>query len=286
MTDTTVIPPAPPPAPPPGSPPPAPPWHQGVDAEMLGHWQNKGWKVDDPKEIALAATKQARELEKHFGVPADQIIKMPKQGAPEADVKAFRQRLGMPADPKEYDFSTIKDAAGQPIAQALSDTLRNSAHQAGLNKEAAADIARAVQKHIDDARAADAAITAGKLAEERTKLEQSWGVNKEYNHLMAMEGARRLGITPEAVAALEKTIGYAAVMDAMRKIGVGTREGDFIERGTGSNGNPTTREGAVARLAELKADPAWGKRLLDGDAATRREWQSLEQQIAGETFGF
>lgn len=263
----------------------AAPWHQGIDAEFLGHWQNKGWKTDDPKDIAINATKQARELEKHFGVPADQIVKMPKQGAPEADIKAFRQRLGMPADPKEYDFSTIKDAAGQPIAQALSDTLRNSAHQAGLNKEAAATIAAAVQKSLDDAKAAEKAIADAKVDTERAKLKTDWGPNYDYNHLKAMEGARRLGISPEAVELMEKQVGYAAVMNAMRKIGVGTSEDNFIERGAGSGGNPTTREGAVARLAELKADNALGSRLTNGTAtaAERDEYFSLNALAAGET---
>src|SRR5438552_2036438 len=101
--------PAPTPTPPPAA------WHAGIEPEILGHWQNKGWKIDDPKEIALAATKQAREAEKHFGVPADQLLKMPKPNAPPEDIKAFWGRLGAPAEAKDYDFAAIKDAAGQPI---------------------------------------------------------------------------------------------------------------------------------------------------------------------------
>jgi len=102
-----------------------------------------------------------------------------------------------------------------------------------------------------------------------------------------MEGARRLGIVPEAIQALEGQIGYAAVMNAMRKIGMGTSEDTFVERGasggTAQTVGVTTREGAVARLNELKADKAWGAKLLSGDAATRREWTALEQMAAGET---
>ncbi len=257
-------------------------WHDGVDAEILGHWQNKGWKVEDPKEIALAATKQAREAEKHFGVPPDQLLKMPKADARPEDIKAFRQRLGMPAEAKEYDFSTVKDAAGNPIAEPLADTLRVSAHNAGLSKEAAATMAAAVQKHIDDAKTTDGTLNAAKLAEEKTKLAANWKNNYDFNHLKAMEGARRLGITPDAVKALEGQIGYAAVMEAMRKIGSATSEDTFIERGATGGGTPTTKEGAVARKAELMADKAWQARYLGGGAAEKMEMTGLNIMISGD----
>ena len=85
---------------------PTTPWHTGVEAEMLGHWQNKGWKTDDPKEVAVAATKQARELERHFGVPADQLLKLPKANDDAIAWNPVYQRLGMPVEPKDYDLST------------------------------------------------------------------------------------------------------------------------------------------------------------------------------------
>ena len=254
----------------------ATPWHQGVDAEILGHWQNKGWNIGDPKDVALAATKQAREAEKFFGVPADQIIKLPKADARPEDIKAFRIRLGMPAEAKEYDFSAIKD-----LSQPLSDALRTASHNAGLTKDAAAAVATAVQKHLDDTRAADSAVSTAKLAEEKTKLQENWKTNFDFNHLKAMEGARRLGITPEAVKALEGQIGYAAVMEAMRKIGSATSEDTFVERGATAGGLPTTREGATARKAELMADRDWAGRYLKGGMAEKREMDALNMMIDG-----
>jgi len=276
-------PPVTPPMPPPT---PGTPWHQGVDAEFIGHWNNKGWKADDPKEIAIAATKQARELEKHFGVPPEQLLKMPKADAPEADLKAFYQRLGAPADPKEYDFSAVK-FNGADLEQSFSDAMRGALSAAFVPKDKAGGVVSAVVKFLEDAEKAESAVSTAKVAEEKTKLKVDWGTNYDFNHLKAMEGARRLGIVPEAIQALEGQIGYAAVMNAMRKIGMGTSEDTFVERGasggTAQTVGVTTREGAVARLNELKADKAWGAKLLSGDAATRREWTALEQMAAGET---
>src|SRR6185369_761088 len=78
---------------------PATPWYQGkVDAETIGHWDNKGWKKDDPIAVAIEASKQARELQRHFGVPADQLLKLPKDTTDEAGWRAVRQRLGAPGE--------------------------------------------------------------------------------------------------------------------------------------------------------------------------------------------
>ncbi len=271
--------PAPQPAPP--AAPPATPWHHGIDAELLGHWQNRGYKLDDPKTVAIEAGKQARELERHFGVPPEQLLKMPKPNASPEDIKAFRQRLGMPADPKEYDFSSVKDAAGNPIPQALADTLRSAAHNAGLPKDAAAAVAAAIQKYNDDAATQAGTVNAGKLAEEKNKLKADWKNNYDFNMLKAMEGARRLGISPEAVVALESQIGYAEVMNAMRKIGTATGEDTFIERGATSGGLPSTREGSVARKAELMGDPDWVGRYLKGGVTERREMDAINTMIDG-----
>src|SRR6185312_6713199 len=99
--------------------------------------------------------------------------------------------------------SAVKDAAGQPIPAALADAIRGAALNAHLPKDAATTIAQSVVKQLDYARAADATVNTAKLAEQKAKLAKDWGPNYDFNHLKAMEGARRLGITPEAVTALE-----------------------------------------------------------------------------------
>lgn len=278
MSDT---PPPTPPTPPP-APPPTPPtvWHEGIDAEIIGHAQNKGWKLDDPKEAFVGAVKQARELERHFGVPPDQLLKMPKANAPEAEIKAFWQRLGAPADAKEYDFAAVKHADGNPIAQPLADAIRSVAATAHLPKDAATAVATAVAKHLDSAKAEADAGAATKLAEEKAALAKSWGTNGDLNKLTAMQGAKRLGVTPEDVAALEKVVGYSRVMEMFRKVGAGTSEDTFVEGKPGTQG-AATREAAIARKAELSNDAAWRTRFLAGDVAAVTEMRNLDYMIAG-----
>jgi len=266
-----------PPPPPGGTPPPAA-WHTGIDAEFIGHAQNKGWKLDDPKEAFVAATKQARELEKHFGVPADRLVKLPGNDARPEDIRAYHERLGAPKEAKDYDLSAITDAA-------VADSLRAVAHEKGLTKEAASAVAASVAKALESNRTQQTTLDTAKIADQRLNLEKNWGgkdsATYQFNHLQAMEGARRLGISKEGVAAMEGQIGFDAVMEAMRKIGAHTREDQFVERGVGGQGDVTTMEGAVARKNELMADKAWADRYLKGGATERREMDRLNQMITG-----
>lgn len=260
------------------------PWYDGkLDAELLGHIENKGWKKDDPIDVAINATKQARELQKHFGVPPDQLLKLPKDTADEAGWKAVRERLGMPKEAKDYDFAGVKHADGKDLDAGLADAMRAAMHKAGTPKDLAPEIVKATVKHMDDAAAARANERNARITTERTDLQREWGTNWEQNRLHAFQGARRAAGSDEAatklIDAMQNEIGYKATMEFWRKIGAGTSEDTFVENARGAA--PTTRNGAVARLAELKADTDWTARLLKGDAAAKREFDNLIQQIHG-----
>lgn len=258
------------------------PWHQGIEAETLGFWQNKGYKVDDPKALATELTKQYRSLESHMGVPPDQLLKMPKADAKPEDIKAFWGRLGA-GEAKDYDLSGIK-FNGQDLDAGFADAMKGALAAAFVPKDRANAIVQAVVKHYEGIETARTAKLSTDLAAEKALLAKNWGTNFDFNHLKAMEGARRLGITPEAVKALENQVGYAAVMESMRKIGAGTTEDMFHEGGAGKGigaAGVTTREGAMSRKAELMADQAWGKRYLSGDVAARQEMDALNMLIDG-----
>jgi hypothetical protein len=272
--------PAPDPAPAPAPAPAPKPWYDGkVDADTIGHWDNKGWKKDDATAIAIEASKQARELERNFGVPADQLLKLPKDTADEAGWKAVHQRLGAPAEAKEYDLSSVK-FNGAELDAAFADKMRTAMLGAGVPKDKAPTIVKAAVEYLEGAETAETAERAASLKADRDALNKSWGSNFEFNRLTAMQGAKRLGVSEEDVARMEQTLGYKRTMELFHKIGAGTSEDTFTDSAQG--GNPTTREGARARMNELQNDQAWAKKLLEGDAATRKEFDSLMYMIAGE----
>lgn len=261
----------------------ATPWYNGADAETIGFIQSKGWHEHTPDKAALEAVKSYREAQQFIGAPADRIIKLPTDAADEAGWKAAYAKLGVPADAKEYDFSSVK-VNDQPLEQGFQDFLRTQAAALHLPKDAAPQLATALVKYMEENATASAADKTAKLAEEHKTLDANWGANKEGNLFIAKKGAEALGFTPAEVDALEGVVGYAKIMEALRKVGAANGEHSFIGGGNGPNGSGgiMTREQASNRLSELKADQGFVKRYLDGDVQAKREMEALHVILASD----
>ena len=260
----------------------AKPWYTtaGADAEAIGHWQNLGLAEKTPAEVAIAMTKAHREAQKFIGIPADQIARIPKADAPEADQAAFWQRLGAGKEAKDYDFANVKDAAGNPIDPALADKLRAAALASRTPKAQAEALAKAVLDHTSAAGIETAAQRAAALLTEQTALKTNWGANYDANMVVAKAAAAALGVTPEIVAKLEEQVGYSKVMDMFRNIGSKIGEDKFVLSPTGT-GKLMTKEGAVAERKNLMNDQAFRERILAGDTAATRQMRELNVLITG-----
>lgn len=261
-----------------------PAWHTGLDAELLGHIQNRGWQEKTAAEVAVEAARAHREAERHIGIPANQLLRLPKDATDEAGWKAVWQRLGMPADAKDYDFKTIKTAAGTEIDAGLDALMREVATTAHLPKDTAPRVADLVVKHLDAREAAAKTEADAALAAERIALDKSWGANKTANLLAAQQGAKAMGLDPEVVSALEKATGYAKTMEALRQVGVKIGEDKFITGG-GPAGGPMTVEQAAAKKADLLATPDFAKRFLAAEPAAVREMTALDTMITQAQMG-
>jgi hypothetical protein len=265
------------------------PWHQGyegVDAEMIGHWQNKGVDASDPKKIAVAMSKFHRDAEKLIGVRADHDL-LPVPKAPDkGDWNAVWTKLGKPAKEDEYDFASVNFANGTKLDDNFVQSMRTAAYKANLPKGAATEMVKAFVGFMDGQDSRDAGAVADKIKEERAALAKDWGTTPEgltqSPHMtMAKQAAAALGVDVEAVNALEKGVGYAAVMRMFRNIAGKIGEDKWFsgdKSGQGLNGVLTTEQ-AIARKSTLKADPAWVTKFLSGDAEARREMASLDQII-------
>lgn len=262
----------------------AAPWHDGIAPEIIGHWENKGWKKDDPKALVTELTNAWKGLERHFGAPADRIVRLPEKADDDAGWSAVRQKLGMPKEAKEYDFSAVKFSDGTELDQSFTDTMRGALHKAGVAKDAAPEIARAVVNFMDGADKAEAAQRTAKITADQNALRQEWGTNWEFNRLTAMQGARRAVGGDEATAtnlinAMQDAIGYKSTMEFFRKLGAGTTDDTFVESGQG--GNPVTMNGAIARRAELEKDPEFMARYIKGSPKEVAEMNALISLIVG-----
>lgn len=260
----------------------AKPWYDGkvTDPELIGHITTKGWDKD-PVEAAIQGITAHRAAEKLIGVPANEVVRIPKADASEAEMKAYWQKLGAGAKVEDYDLAPIKRADGSALDENLATVIRNSALQHSVPKGQVLGFAQDIVKHLDGVETEKATVTAADLVKAKEALVQSWGPNYEANMFVAKQAAAKLGVDPEAVAALEKVHGYNKVMEMFRSIGSKIGEDRFVNDPGGGTNKVMSKEQAVARLAELKADKVWTAAYLNGDSAKKREMEALNLLING-----
>src|SRR5262245_1365093 len=282
MTDVTVL----TPPPPPGditkvatTPPPAVPWHNSLDNDIKTYALKKGYDLADPMKAFTFAAKGHMEAEKFLGVPPHQLLRLPADVNDEAGWNAIYQRFGKPLDKSGYDFSKVKFADGNDLDTGFVEFTRDKSFELHMPAQNAAAIAQAFVGFMEqsDKREAEQATT--KLSEEKAQLQKDWGNNYEYNRQTAVQGAQKLKVSAEDVAALEKVVGYSRVMEIFRKVGAGTTEDAYI---AGKQGGEfmTTAQTAQARLNELTQNQEWNKRFLANEPEALREFHQLTKLIS------
>jgi hypothetical protein len=258
----------------------ADPAFASFDAETQGAFKNKGWDVLSPVEAAKAAATSYREAEKFLGVPKDQIVRVPKDAADAEGWKALHTRLGVPADAKGYDFAGVKFADGSDLDASFIEAVAPALHAAGVAKDRAGEVIKAVVKFMDGAEATDLAESSAKLAQERDLVAKNWGPNIEANKFIVKQAVMKLGLPETVVDALEKTAGYSGTMNALLKIGQMMGEDKFVSTPAGGTPGVMTGEQAKALLTEKKADMGWVTKLNNGDVKVNQEFDALTRLMA------
>lgn len=267
MADEVVVPPTNDPAP--------APWFAALDPEHQGHLQNKGWDKLDPAAAAIELTKAWKGAEKLIGIPRDELLRMPKQGDAEAE-KAFWSKLGAKEKVEEYDFSNLKFKDDKPLDDGFVAIVRGAAHELHLPADKANEFVRRIMGHMESTKANEVAqATATKQAEE-TKLNDSWGAQKDNNLLVAQRAVQSLGIEPEAVKALEGVVGYSKVMEMFRDLGTRMNESRFVEGDKGGQATAPTYEQALAQKADLMRDHVFVKNWINNGPNSPERIKILE----------
>lgn len=275
MAEETVTPPAP------VDPAAAPAWHATLPAEVKGYAETQGWTALEAPAAFARAVEIARANQAVAGIDAARIAVLPKDAADVEGIAAYRAKVGVPNDVNGYDLTALKIGEADAPA-ALVDWTKATALALGLPKDQAAALAAAVAARDTATATETETVRQAKLVAEVQKLDQDWGANKEANLFVARQAAAKLGITPEAIQALEGQIGYAAVMQAMLNVGSKIGEDKWV-----ANPNPAipgvmSVSQAISQKTDLLKDAAFGARALAGDAAAVRQLAALDVLIAGE----
>lgn len=256
-------------------------WFGGYDADTQAHIATRGWDKLPVDQAVAQAVKAHREAEKMIGVPAEQLLRAPKDGNDKENLAKIYARLGVPADPKEYDFSGLKHKSGDDVKPEFVENVRALAAKYNLPKDVAKSLAADLIAENDTRTEAQTAEYTAKLATEKETLKTNWGANTQANMIVAQNAAQKLGVTAEHIAALEKAVGYAGVMEMFRKIGAATGEDKFVTNG-GQGGGAMTKEQAQQKLDALQKDTIWMEKFNKGDTAAVQEFHNLTRLVCGQ----
>lgn len=280
MTDATTTPPAAPPA---GEPPasaPAPAWHEApaFDQDTRGWLANRGLTKLQPDEALPEIVKGFRNAEKLLGVPADQVVRLPKDDDPKAWGPIY-DKLGRPADPKGYDIPVPE---GQDSGYA--DWARGTFHELGLSGKQAKALTEKWNAFVAEKMQAAQTEYANGVKADSEALQKEWGAAYEKHLQIAKGAAREFGLDAKTIDTLEQAMGFAGVMKFMHAIGAKLGEDKFIGGGKpGGFGDVTTPEMAQAQIRALRNDVEFTKRYVAGDAAARAEMERLHRYAYPES---
>lgn len=271
--------PAPAPAPTGGDPAPAPApaptsgafdWAQhGLDQDTLGYVTTKGFKA--PGDVVGAY----RNLEKLHGVPADRILKMPGPDAKPEEIAAYRERLGMPKDAKDYQFAKFEAFGDNKDAEAKFDSfLRTTFHKLGVAAPQAAEFTKEWSAYVKASTEAVAQARQQSDLADMTQFKSGLGDKFEKFTNVARQAADAFGLGPEGVDKLASALGFSGTMKFLNAIGSKMGEAEF--HGGGGGGNMGSQQ-AIAEINALKMDASFANRLVNKEAEATAKWNRLHQ---------
>lgn len=243
-------------------------WTTGLNDDLKGYVQNKGFK--DPG----MALESYRNLEKLLGAPKERLLRLPeKDDAPEwGEVYG---RLGRPEKAEDYKIQGDPD---------FVKWAQGTFHESGLSAKQAQALTEKYNKYVEGLQTQQQQNYEAKIQQEDAALKKEWGAAFDQNVNLAKSAAKTLGISGEQIDALEKAMGFAGVMKFMHGLGAKVGEDAFVSGGNKSSGfGALTPEAAMNRLTALKNDPTFVSKYIAGDAQARAEMEKLHRYAYPES---
>jgi len=258
-----------PPTPPTGGAPAVPSgpaWLPGVDEVTAGYVANKGWT--EPRQVLDSYV----NLEKLLGADrAGNTVILPKDGASAEEMASFYNKLGRPADPSGYKIE-VPEGAPKEFATAAAQKL----HELGISKAAGEKLAEWWNGQAKGSQEQHQQAQLQAFQQDDQALKQEWGAAFTQNLTAAQAAVRGLGVTPEQIDQMQKSMGHKATMEFFQKIGSKMGEADFV---SGNRSEPfgaaLTPSQANAKIASLKGDKEFVARYLKKDSAAVAELTRL-----------
>lgn len=233
------------------------PWYDGADPDTIGYIQNKKWDAESP----LKVVEGYRHLEKFHGVPADQIIKLPKSD----DVDGWNgvyAKLGRPESPDKYGMDGVKLPEGATLDEQIVSRFDKVLHAKGASKDLRDTLVSEYAAFEEESRAEITKQVQQEQTIQVEALKKEWGPHYEERRTLAQRAMKSMfpdtAQRDSFMTAMEASIGPAAVAKAFANLAEKIGE-DKIHDGSGDRAFGYTREQALNDLntlkSELKANP-------------------------------
>jgi hypothetical protein len=254
-----------------------PEWAKSFSGEKKdGELSNQEWlakvgvkDLDGLAQIARDNQKALRESGR---------VKVPGEGATEADVKTYREAIGAPLEAKGYEVALPEGASGFEIDTAVLDPMRDIALKYHIPAAAFKEMGEALLKGQLDG-------FQGELAQhgaDKTAKLKEWGAEAEQGKAEFKRGMVFLGLKVGDVQRIQTGYGVGPTMDLLRSIGQRAGEDFFGGNNSGSREQFGVADlaGAKAQLDAMIGDKDTAAKIRAKDPVTVQRYNRLTAAVA------
>lgn len=240
-----------------------------TDPIALKKIEERGWK--GPGDLLQSYT----NLEKFTGVPAEQIVKIPKGNDPAEWGEAFK-KLGRPDTPDGYKLAVPEGDSGD-FAKAAAAWF----HEAGLSQFAAAKISEKWNEHIQKTIETGTKAAEVEFTGEVNALKTEWGAEYQSRSQLVDRAAKAFGMTTEQLSALRDAMGPKGAMKFLHNIGskLAVEDAGLIGSAEASSFNSMTPERAQAEINALQKDRTFAEQFNSSDPKVKSEARARMRRL-------
>lgn len=166
---------------------------QGSDQSGAANNQGRGWLAGLPSDLRdkseFQSMQKVGDLAKAYLDNQSKLAKAvvpPGDNARDDEVKAFREKLGVPENPDGYEIDSTGD-------EEFADVFRKAAHKEGLTPKQAKSLHEEIMKVSRDIMTKAQNERKAKMEEGQKSLKEEWGDKYEANDIAARRFAALAG---------------------------------------------------------------------------------------------
>jgi hypothetical protein len=230
-----------------------------------GELSNQEWIAKTGVKDLDTLVKRARDTEKAFREGGK--VKIPGEGASEAEVKAFREAIGAPAEAAGYEVALPEGAKDVELDTAFLDPMKAIAHKHNIPASAFKELGDAFMAAQLESMIGEAT----RNNEEKAAKLKEWGPAAEAGKEEFRRGMQILGLKVADITKIQAGYGAGPTLDLFRKLGQLAGEDVFA-----NGGNPIERFGVANAADAKKAIDA-----MTGDKDTAAKLRAKDPVLTG-----